>query len=75
MLHAVPGDPVQVMFGEYGASRAQVEALRKQLGLDRPLWEQFAVYVVRLGQGDLGTSFKMNRPVSEVLTTQFPPHH
>jgi len=72
MLHLVPGDPVRAMFGEAGSTREQMETIRQQLGLDRPLPDQFVTYVGRLLRGDFGTSFKMGRPVAEVLATQLP---
>ena len=51
----IPADPVALVAGET-ATPAQVEALRKQLGYDRPLPVQFVDYITRLVQGDMGTS-------------------
>ena len=60
----IPGDPARLMSGEH-ASRETVEHMRHVLGLDRPLPEQFAVYLVKLSHGDLGVSIRTERPVSD----------
>ena len=63
LLHLVPGDPVDVMLGEQAlaADRAQ---LRAQLGLDRPLGEQYVRYLRRTLAGDLGLSLSSREPVA-----------
>ena len=71
LVHLIPGDPVVQMLGE-GAEPADVEEIRHQLGLDQPLHIQYATYWQQLVQGNLGTSFKFNIPVSEVLRARYP---
>lgn len=71
LIHLIPGDPVVQMLGE-GAEPADVEEIRHQLGLDQPLHIQYATYWQQLVQGNLGTSFKFNIPVSEVLRARYP---
>jgi peptide/nickel transport system permease protein len=71
LVHLVPGDPVEMMLGE-GARTADVAALRAQLGLDRPLLEQYADYMAGLARADLGTSLHSGRPVRDVLAERFP---
>lgn len=71
LIHAVPGDPVEVMLGETSQS-ADREALRRALGLDQPLHLQFVDYYRRLAQFDLGTSLYSRRPVAEILAERFP---
>ncbi len=71
MVHLVPGDPAQVMLGER-ASASSVEALRHQLGLDRPLHIQFGRYLAGLLEGDLGRSIKTHERVSVELLSRFP---
>ncbi len=66
MLRLTPGDPAAIMAGE-NASTAQIEAIRADLGLDRPLPVQFAIWSARLLQGDLGQSFFFKRPVTELI--------
>ena len=67
----VPIDPVLAVVGER-ASEAQIEAARVSLGLDKPLWEQFAIYVTSALQGDLGQSLLTRRPVIEDIGRVFP---
>jgi peptide/nickel transport system permease protein len=55
MVHLVPGDPVEAMLGEYTAPSAR-EELTRQLGLDRPLPEQYLAFIGGLATGNLGTS-------------------
>ena len=56
LLRLIPGDPVEAMLGE-GAQPVDVEAIRKELMLDRPLWQQFRHYVGGVFHGDLGSSW------------------
>lgn len=70
-LHLVPGDPVDVMLGET-ARPADREALRADLGLDRPLAVQYGAYLGGLIRGDLGRSFTYRKPVAEVIAARLP---
>lgn len=69
--HVIPADPVRVIAGDQ-ATAEQIEALRTKLGLDRPLWEQFLAYVLRVAQGDLGMSLFSQRPIAEDLMARLP---
>jgi len=71
LLHLVPGDPVAVMLGE-SARPADAEALRRQLGLDRPLLTQLWAFFVQLSQGDLGQSLQQHRPVTALIGEHLP---
>lgn len=68
-LQFIPGDPAEAALGGPGsqASAAALEAARAQFGLDRPLLVQYGDFLVRLVQGDLGTSYAQRIPVTEVL--------
>jgi peptide/nickel transport system permease protein len=70
-LHLVPGDPVEIMLGE-SAAPAQVEALRHDLGLDRPLLAQLAGFFQRAVRGDLGYSIAFRAPVGELIRSRYP---
>ncbi len=72
MLHLIPGDPVQVLFGDAPVPKEQVEAVRHQLGLDLPLDQQFLRYVRQTVSGDLGRSLKTNRPIVADLRRAIP---
>lgn len=66
LMQVVPTDPAQVRAGPT-ATQDIVEAIRRDLGLDQPLWKQFLTYVGRLLQGDLGVSIINNVPVVQEL--------
>ena len=66
LLHLTPGDPAAVIAGD-DASPADIEGVRRKLGLDRPIWEQFGIYVMNLLRGDLGTSIFSNLPVMTLV--------
>jgi peptide/nickel transport system permease protein len=67
----LPGDPVALVAGET-ATPAQVDALRHQLGYDRPLPAQFVDYVWQLLRGNLGTSLYTTRPIADDLAARLP---
>ena len=76
MLRAIPGDTVDAIFAEDMTSNLQVERaaeLRKQLGLTRPIYVQYADWLWHLVQGDLGRSFRYNKPVVQVLQERWIP--
>jgi peptide/nickel transport system permease protein len=71
-LHLVPGDPVEIMLGE-SAAPADVAAMRKELGLDRPLVAQYAHFLGRVVRGDLGRSIAFRAPVASVIAARYLP--
>lgn len=71
LLHLVPGDPVHMMLQDVG-SPEQVERMRHQLGLDRPLYLQYVNFVVRAAQGDFGRSIHTHRPVAQEIAYRVP---
>ncbi len=71
LIHLVPGDPVAVMLGDW-ASPADEALLRKQLGLDLPIWQQYLHYMGGLLHGDLGESLFYQQPVSSLIAERFP---
>jgi peptide/nickel transport system permease protein len=71
LIHLVPGDPAQAMLGE-GADPAAVAELRTRLGLDRPLIEQYGVFLRGFIRGDLGTSFRTSQPVTTMILERVP---
>jgi peptide/nickel transport system permease protein len=70
--HLMPGDPAAVMAGEYATSE-QVEQMRRQMGLDRPLLVQFSDWVGRVARGDLGSSIFMKQPVGLAIRQRLEP--
>ena len=71
LIHLIPGDPVEMMLGE-GAERSEVEQLRVELGLDRPLGTQYLDYMRGLVRGDLGQSLHFREPVGTLLARSYP---
>jgi len=67
----VTGDPATLLV-EPGASQADIDAIRQQFGLDRPLWVQYGVFMASLAHGDLGQSFYYRTPVLELYLSRLP---
>ena len=71
LLHIVPGDPAQVLLGDQATPQRVVE-VRRALGLDRPLPEQYWRFVSRAVQGDFGQSIRAMRPVLPYVVERLP---
>jgi len=71
LLYMLPADPARMVAGR-SATKDQVELVRMQLGLDRPIWEQFAGYLWKLVQGDLGRSYLQRTQVTDLLAARLP---
>ena len=72
LVHASGVDPALEMAGD-GATPERVAEIRRQMGYDRPLGEQFVTYVTDLAQGDLGMVDSLGAPVSEVIASRIGP--
>ena len=70
-VHLIPGDPATAMLGER-ATAERADAVRKQLGLDRPIHEQYLLYMSKVIRGDLGTSIVRGDPVLTDILRRFP---
>ncbi len=71
MLRIIPGNAIVTMMGEHANPEA-IERMTAELGLDKPFYVQFWMYIKGVFTGDLGTSYSLNRPVSELIATAFP---
>jgi peptide/nickel transport system permease protein len=71
LIHLVPGDPAQAMLGD-GASAQDIAELRKSLGLDAPLFDQYVTFLSRAITGDLGRSFRTGQPVTTMIVERVP---
>ena len=69
--HVIPADPVAFVAGD-NATAEQIEALRKQLGLDRPMLVQLYHYIINLANGDFGVSLYTLRPIADDLSSRLP---
>jgi dipeptide transport system permease protein len=72
MIRLVPGDPIEVRRGERGISPERLAELRHEMGLDQPIWKQFADYVWGLLHGDFGVSIITKNPVLQEFMHLFP---
>jgi peptide/nickel transport system permease protein len=70
-VHLLPGDPAVALLGQHATPELSAR-IREQLGLDRPLYEQYVTYLLQLLQGDLGKSIINNRPVLGEFLNRFP---
>ena len=71
-VHLLPGDPARMVAGQ-DASYEQVENVRKELLLDRPLWEQYFHYLNQMAHLELGRSIKTHEPVLTMIGQRFMP--
>jgi peptide/nickel transport system permease protein len=71
LIHLVPGDPARVQLGEDSTPQA-LAALRQELGLDRPLYEQYALWLNRAVHGNLGESIQLHQPVLQAILQRLP---
>lgn len=72
LLHLTPGDPAAIIAGD-DATPTEIEGVRRRLGLDLPIWEQFVIYAFNLLRGDLGTSIFSNLPVTTLVAQRLEP--
>ncbi|MFC2076085.1 ABC transporter permease [candidate division KSB1 bacterium] len=71
LMQVIPGDPAQLLVGQHGDEET-LAAIRAELGLDRPVHVQYALFLGRLLKGDLGTSYRQKRPVADIILERFP---
>ncbi|HEX7737286.1 MAG TPA: ABC transporter permease [Ktedonobacteraceae bacterium] len=71
LIHLVPGDPARVLLGEE-ATPQTVAALQRQLGLDKPLPQQFVLWLGQALHGNLGDSIQLQQPVSQAIFQRLP---
>jgi peptide/nickel transport system permease protein len=72
MLHLVPGDPVLIFAGDKPITEERAAEIRHQLGLDRPLWQQYWDYASHALRGDLGVGLRSQRPVIDSILEVLP---
>lgn len=68
----IPIDPVLAIVGDRAPEHV-IERVRQEMGLNLPLWQQFAIYLKKIFQGDFGTSVLTTKPVLEDIARAFPP--
>jgi dipeptide transport system permease protein len=71
-IRLIPGDPIEILAGERGIDPVRHAELLVQFGYDKPIWQQYLVYMGNLLQGDLGKSVVTKQPVVTEFFTLFP---
>lgn len=71
LMHLIPGDPVEIMLGE-SAGQTDLQQLRHQLRLDRPLLDQYRIFLFDAVRGDLGESLHLHQPVVAAILERAP---
>ena len=71
ILRVVPGDPAALMLSDM-ATPAEVEQMRAALGVHKPVWTQFAIYVEQLATGDFGFSYRRGTPALPLVLSYLP---
>jgi peptide/nickel transport system permease protein len=67
----ITGDPTFVLLPEH-ATEEELQSLRERLGLTKPIWEQYVIFLQGLTEGDLGTSYRFKVPVLDLIQQRFP---
>jgi peptide/nickel transport system permease protein len=70
-IHLLPGDPAAALLGQHATPELTAH-IREQLGLDKPLWQQYVDYMGQVLHGDLGKSIINNRPIVQEFLIRFP---
>ena len=68
----MPGDPAVILAGEERGDPAVLAQIRAELGLDRPVWQQYLLWMGKVLTGDFGFSWRIRVPVSELILTKLP---
>ena len=71
LVRLLPGDPAFLMAGQF-ATKERIEEVRRDLGLDRPLYEQYVIYVGNVLQGDFGRSWRTSQSVLQDVRQRLP---
>ena len=73
LIHVVPGDPVTAMMAQSVSATPEAMAeMRARLGLDLPVWQQVLIYLLKVLQGDLGSTIRGSEPVARLLLQRLP---
>ena len=72
LIRLIPGDPLELLVGERGLSPERHAELQERFGFDRPLWQQYLLFLGDLAQGDLGRSIVTRQPIFQEFLNLFP---
>jgi len=71
LMFIVPGDPARLLMGQHSDEQT-LATIKKELGLDQPVYIQYVKFIGRLARGDLGMSYRQKRPVAQIIRERFP---
>ncbi len=71
LVFIMPGDPIRALSGDKPLEPAVIEALQERYHLDKPFYQQYAIYITNVMQGDFGADFR-GRPVSDIMKQRLP---
>ncbi|MDR5701558.1 ABC transporter permease [Agromyces aerolatus] len=71
LFYVTPSDPARIIAGDK-ATEALMDQIRTNLGLDKPIWEQYLIFIGNLLQGDLGYSYRSSLPVADLVLARIP---
>lgn len=71
LVWVVPGDPIRALAGERSMPETVRQTLTERYNLDKPLWQQYLLYITGVFQGDFGVDFR-NRPVADLMAQRLP---
>jgi ABC-type dipeptide/oligopeptide/nickel transport system permease component len=71
LIRLLPGDPAYLIAGSL-ATKDVIESIREQMGLNKPIWEQFLIYLRHVAEGDLGKSWLTSSPVTTDILQRLP---
>ncbi len=72
IFRIMPGDPAKLLLNDPRLKKENIELVKKQLGLDKPLWQQYLIYMKESFKGNFGISFVHNVPVSQIIAQRLP---
>lgn len=72
LIHLAPGDPLYAMVGRHPIHPDTLEMIRREFGLDQPVYVQYVIWLSKVVRGDLGFSYVGNRPVTAMITEKIP---
>ena len=72
IFRIMPGDPAKLLLNDPRLKKENIELVRSQLGLDKPLWQQYLIYLKESFKGNFGISFVHNVPVSQIIAQRLP---
>jgi ABC-type dipeptide/oligopeptide/nickel transport system permease component len=72
LLYLIPGDPAQIYVGDKPSTPEMLERIREEMGLNRPLTEQYLSYMANVLRGDFGRSLNNNRPILDEILLRLP---